>query len=63
MSVDTMICAWGAEARGMSRPSEVLSLLRKLGVKPHALARTKDGIPRHPLYLPYTSVPTPLAEA
>jgi hypothetical protein len=63
MSVDTMVCAWGAEARGMSRPTEVLSLLRKLGVKPHALALTKDGIPRHPLYLPYTSRPVAIEGA
>lgn len=60
MSVETMVCAWGAGARGLARPAEVLALLRRLGVTPHALALTKDGVPRHPLYLPYASAPTPL---
>lgn len=49
------VVAWGANARGLSRPIEVLALLRSLGVKPFALALTADGIPRHPLMLPYSS--------
>jgi hypothetical protein len=49
-----VICAWGAHARGLSRPDEVMALLRGLGVRPKALALTADGIPRHPLMLPYS---------
>lgn len=50
---DNVICAWGANARGMSRPGDVLRLLRNLGVRPRALQFTNDGIPCHPLMLPY----------
>lgn len=48
-----VVCAWGAHARGLARPAEVLALLRRLGVKPMAIAFTGDGIPRHPLMLSY----------
>lgn len=44
-------CAWGANARGLARPVEVLKMLRGIGADLHALAFTADGIPRHPLYL------------
>jgi hypothetical protein len=56
----TFICAWGAEARGLARPAAVLQLLHEEGTKPMALALTADGIPRHPLYLPYTCQPIAL---
>jgi len=49
-----VLCAWGTNARGLARPAEVLALLRELGVKPKALRITDDGIPWHPLMLPYT---------
>ena len=54
---DTVICAWGANARGLDRPAEVLKLIREAGAKPMALAYTHDGIPRHPLYLSYLYKP------
>jgi hypothetical protein len=50
---DNVVCAWGANARGMSRPDDVLRLLRNLGARPRALQFTTDGIPCHPLMLPY----------
>lgn len=49
-----VLCAWGANARGLARPTEVLALLRELDVTPKALKITDDGIPWHPLMLPYT---------
>jgi hypothetical protein len=55
-----VICAWGAEARGLARPAAVLQLLRAEGATPMALKLTDDGIPRHPLYLPYSCTPVPL---
>ncbi len=55
------ICAWGTNARGLVRPAEVLELIRKRGLKPVALALTDDGIPRHPLMLPYTCTLTEFA--
>jgi hypothetical protein len=47
------ICAWGANARGLSRQTEVSELLRVNGIRPRALHFTNDGIPAHPLMLPY----------
>jgi hypothetical protein len=48
------VCAWGAHADSgrPGRAAEVLTLLRKSGVAPMCLGRTKAGHPRHPLYLP-----------
>lgn len=60
-SCGSVLCAWGTNARGLSRPREVLSLLRSLGVKPKALRLTDDGIPWHPLMLPYTCTLTEFA--
>lgn len=50
---DTVVCAWGANARGMTRADEVLQLIRMWAWRsPVALSVTADGIPKHPLYLP-----------
>jgi len=51
---DAVVCAWGANARGLARPTEVLSLLRRRLLKPKALSLTAGGIPAHPLMLPYS---------
>jgi hypothetical protein len=45
------ICAWGAHGSYLNRANRVLDLLRKAGIAPHVLAVTKDGQPKHPLYL------------
>lgn len=49
-----VVCAWGTNARKLSRPAEVLDLLRAAGARTHALRVTDDGIPWHPLMLPYS---------
>jgi hypothetical protein len=49
-----VVCAWGTNARKLSRPAEVLALLRAAGACPQALRVTPDGIPWHPLMLPYS---------
>lgn len=54
---DNVIAAWGANARGLSRPEEVRSMLRFQGIRARALAFTNDGTPSHPLMLPYSSRP------
>lgn len=43
--------AWGANAAGLSRPGEVLQMLRDHGVRPQCLAVTRSGYPQHPLML------------
>ena len=53
----TVICGWGANARGLSRPGEVLRKLREHGMTPMGLSFTADGIPCHPLMLPYSCAP------
>ena len=48
------ICAWGANARDLGRQAEVRALLKAWCVKPHALRLLFDGVPEHPLMLPYS---------
>jgi hypothetical protein len=51
----TVICAWGALARGWPRAAAVTAMLRGVGFRTMALGFTADGIPRHPLMLPYST--------
>lgn len=51
-----VIAAWGVHGTHRNRASEVMVNLPSL----HCLGLTKDGHPRHPLYLPKTSEPLPL---
>lgn len=50
-----VVCAWGALGRKLSRPVEVLRMIRAAGFKPMALGFTDDGLPRHPLMLSYST--------
>lgn len=50
----TVVC-WGARGSYMDRAQRVLTFLHK----PHHLGLTKDGHPRHPLYLKSTCKPAP----
>jgi hypothetical protein len=65
-AADLVVAAWGGPyapkplARMVAaRASEVVERLKAEGVYLHCLATTKDGFPRHPLYLPDASVATP----
>jgi hypothetical protein len=49
-----IIAAWGVHARP-ERAAEVLGLLA--GRRIHCLGRTRDGHPRHPLYVPAATRP------
>ncbi|GAB4590015.1 DUF1643 domain-containing protein [Nocardia sp. IFM 10818] len=51
------VLAWGSG--GGARAGEVLALLAEHGVRAYHLALTRDGHPRHPLYLPRGLTPTP----
>lgn len=47
-----MICGWGASKQAEpGRVQHVLALIRAAGQVPMCLGMTKDGAPRHPLYL------------
>jgi hypothetical protein len=52
-----VVCCWGADGEYRGRDRQVIELLR--GIPLHALALTKMGHPRHPLYLKGSRRPTP----
>ncbi len=54
---DKIVLGWGIHGPFMDRDRQVLSLLKQF--KLFCLGRTKDGHPRHPLYIKKT---TPLEE-
>lgn len=45
----TIICAWGADKRAVPQAEKFISAMR--GRDLHCLGMSKDGHPRHPLYL------------
>ncbi len=57
---ENVLCAWGANARGLSRPDEVLAMLEEWSVQPLALKLSMDGTPHHPLMLPYKHTLIPM---
>lgn len=55
---DLIVCAWGSHGRLADRDRSVMDILRGRGrIAPYALGLTKDGQPRHPLYLRADAVP------
>lgn len=48
---DTIIAAWGADKRSTSRAREVSDLIREYRVVKRLGPASKEGHPRHPLYL------------
>lgn len=57
LSADTIIAAWGVHSAHLGRGNKVKQLLRANGCTLHHLGLSKDGHPRHPLYLPYARTP------
>lgn len=55
-AVGMVVAAWGSNARA-DRVAQVAALPRAATL--HALGLTKDGAPRHPLYMPKTATPLP----
>ena len=47
-----VVCGWGVHGQHRGQDGVGLGWLRAFGVQPLALGVTKDGHPRHPLYLP-----------
>jgi hypothetical protein len=50
-AADSIVAAWGADLNARARASEVAALLGEFAHKTYCLGRTKDGAPRHPLYV------------
>jgi hypothetical protein len=50
-----VVCAWGVHGALAGRGRAVAALLERQSVGLHALGVTREGHPRHPLYLPYAA--------
>lgn len=59
---EMFICAWGAHGSWLDRGRMVLHLLQREGYAAHCLDTTKDGLPRHPLYLRKSLSPRLISE-
>jgi hypothetical protein len=56
---DAVVCAWGTHGAHLGRGREVEALLRATGRPVATLGLSKDGHPRHPLYIAYGVEPVP----
>lgn len=54
---DVVICAWGSHGAHQGRGQAVATLLRETGRPLFHLGLTRDGTPRHPLYVAYSQRP------
>ena len=54
-----VICAWGTHGAHLNRGPEVEVLLRGAGAELQHLGLSKDGHPKHPLYIGYSVQPMP----
>lgn len=54
---DMIIAAWGTHGAHLGRGAEVEALLADTGREVHHLGLTRDGHPRHPLYIAYARAP------
>lgn len=50
-----VVCAWGVHGAHLGQDRAMLSWLTEQGIAPLTLGLTRDGHPRHPLYVPYTA--------
>lgn len=56
---DDIVCAWGTHGAHMAQGAAVEAVLRQKGATTHHLGLTKDGHPKHPLYIAYAQAPEP----
>jgi hypothetical protein len=54
-----VLAAWGVHGAHRRKDEIAEALFWSMGVPLHALGTTKDGHPRHPLYMPKAAQPTP----
>ena len=52
-----IICGWGCHGEYRNRGDEILKMMGRYGIIPKALDWTKEGHPKHPLYIPYSAQP------
>lgn len=58
---DQIIAAWGTHGAHLNRGSAVARLLQRTGKPLTTLGLTKQGHPKHPLYISYSQQPVPWA--
>ena len=56
---DTIIAAWGTHGTHLGRGPQVAAILHAQNKPIHHLGLTKNGHPKHPLYIAYTQQPQP----
>lgn len=56
---NTLVCAWGTHGAHLERGAAVERLMRDSHRPLHHLGLTKDGHPKHPLYIGYAVEPMP----
>lgn len=56
---DQIVAAWGTHGAHLDRGPNVERLLRETGLPLFHLGLTKDGHPKHPLYIGYSQQPAP----
>lgn len=56
---DQIVAAWGTHGAHLDRGPNVEQLLRETGLPLFHLGLTKDGHPKHPLYIGYSQQPAP----
>lgn len=54
---DRVICAWGTHGLHLGRGAQVERLLRQADLNLYHLGLSKDGLPKHPLYISYDTQP------
>lgn len=54
---DQIICGWGTHGAHLDRGLKVETLLRDSGQEVYHLGLTKEGHPKHPLYIAYAQQP------
>ena len=59
---DTVIAAWGTHGAHLDRGTAVEALMRGTGQTIYHLGLSKDGHPKHPLYIAYAQQPVLWAE-
>ncbi len=58
---DRIVCAWGTHGAHLGRGAAVGALLRATGRPLFTLGLSKEGHPKHPLYIGYDQQPEPWA--
>jgi hypothetical protein len=56
---DAIVCAWGTHGAHLGRGGAVETLMRATGRPLTHLGLSKDGHPKHPLYIAYSQQPQP----